>query len=308
MAHLSTDTVARAKSLIALYPQKRSALLPLCHLAQAQDGWLTPEAMEDIAGLLDITPAEVRGSASFYDMLHTEPVGTYVVAVCTNIACMLAGAYELLEHAEHSLGVHPGGTTRDGMFTLEEMECLAACDTAPCVQVNHRFFGPLDGEGFDDLVDDLRTGKLSSEVPPHGVLCRYERRHGLEAAGAASRPRPATGGGASASPAGSSGDETAGSSAAPPAAAPPARRARRSASTAGPAAPPGSEAAAVVSPPRGGVSLPAPAGEVAPENEHHAAAEPEPAPKPKRGLGSLAPLTRRRKPERDKPGKGGEPS
>jgi NADH-quinone oxidoreductase subunit E len=302
MGHLSPDTVARAKSLIALYPQKRSALIPLCHLAQAQDGWLTPEAMEDIAGLLDITPAEVRGSASFYDMLHTEPVGTYVVAVCTNIACMLAGAYELLEHAEHSLGVHPGGTTQDGAFTLEEMECLAACDVAPCVQVNHRFFGPLDGESFDRLVEDLRAGKLSSEVPPHGVLCRYERRHGLEAAGAAgpgSRGRSAAAGGSSAAPA----DETAGSAGGPPAAGTRARRGPRPAASPDlPAAPgPAADAPAVVSPPRGGVSAPAPAADAPPEHEHQSdderveAAEERPPAKPRRGLGPLSPLSRRRK-------------
>ena len=183
MAHLGADTLAKARAVIALYPRKRSALIPLCHLAQAQDGWLTPEAMEDIADLLDLTPAEVRGTASFYDMLQTEPTGKYLVAICTNIACMLAGAYELLEHAQHKLGVHPGGTTRDGMFTLHDMECLAACDVAPCVQVNHRFFGPLDNASFDTLVADLKSGKLDSEVPPHGVLCRYERRHGLEAGG-----------------------------------------------------------------------------------------------------------------------------
>ena len=112
--HLSADIVARARELIALYPEPRSALIPLCHLAQEQDGWLTPEAMVDIAGLVGVTPAEVRGTAVFYDMLHTEPVGRYVVAVCTNIACLLGGAAELLEHAEDSLGVGAGGTTADG--------------------------------------------------------------------------------------------------------------------------------------------------------------------------------------------------
>jgi NADH-quinone oxidoreductase subunit E len=185
MAPLAPDTLARAKAVIALYPQKRSALIPLCHLAQAQDGWLTPEAMEDIALLLDLTPADVLGTASFYDMLKTEACGRYLIGLCTNIACMLSGAYELLEHAEESLGVHPGGTTTDGMFTLEETECLAGCDAAPCVQVNYRFFGPLSAESFDGLVDDLRAGRLSAEVPDHGVVSRYERRHGLEASGAA---------------------------------------------------------------------------------------------------------------------------
>ncbi len=115
-SHLSTETLTRARRLISLYPEPRSALIPLCHLAQEQDGWLTPEAMVDIAGLVGVTPGEVLGTASFYDMLHTEPVGRYVVSVCTNIACLLGGAAELLEHAESSLGIGVGGTTagRDG--------------------------------------------------------------------------------------------------------------------------------------------------------------------------------------------------
>jgi NADH-quinone oxidoreductase subunit E len=179
VAHLSEENLARARATIALYPERRSGLIPLCHIAQSQDGYLTESAMEDIAELVGVTPAEVYGTASFYDMLHTEPVGRHVIAICTNIACMLAGAYELLEHAERRLGVHPGQTTEDGAFTLEETECLAGCDAAPCVQVNHRFFGPLAPAGFDDLVSDLATGALAELVPPHGVLNRVERTVGL---------------------------------------------------------------------------------------------------------------------------------
>ena len=181
MSHLSSDLLAQAKDLVALYPQPRSALIPLCHLAQQQDGWLRPEAMSEIAELVGVTAAEVQGTATFYDMLHTQPVGTYVVSVCTNIACLLGGAQELLEHAESSLGVRAGGTTPDGVFTLEESECLADCDRTPCVQVNHRFFGPLDAASFDRLARDLRSGALASDVPRHGVLCRVERSVGLVA-------------------------------------------------------------------------------------------------------------------------------
>jgi len=122
MSHLSADLLERARDLVALYPEPRSALIPLCHLAQEQDGWLRPEAMSEIADLCGVTAAEVRGTATFYDMLHTEPVGRHVVAVCTNIACLLNGAAELLEHAEASLGVNAGGTTVDGSVTLEEAE------------------------------------------------------------------------------------------------------------------------------------------------------------------------------------------
>ena len=181
MSHLSADIVSRAKALVALYPEPRSALIPICHLAQEQDGWLRPEAMVEIADLVGVTPAEVQGTATFYDMLHTEPVGTYVVSVCTNIACLLGGAQELLEHAESALGTRAGGSTPDGMFTLEESECLADCDRTPCVQVNHRYVGAQTPESFDQLLSDLRSGSLSETVPSHGTLVRVRRTVGLQA-------------------------------------------------------------------------------------------------------------------------------
>jgi NADH:ubiquinone oxidoreductase subunit E len=178
---LSAENLAAAESIVACYPQRRSALIPLCHLAQAQHGYLTEAAMEDIGRLVGCSPAEVRGTASFYDMLHIEPVGRYVFAVCTNIACMLEGAYEVLAHAQQRLGIRVGQTTHDGLFTLEEAECLAGCDKAVCVQVNHRFFGPIDQDGFDQLADDLAAGRLDETVPPHGVLSRVKRSVGMPA-------------------------------------------------------------------------------------------------------------------------------
>ncbi len=181
LRHLTADQVEHARRLIELYPEPRSALIPLCHLAQEQDGRLTPEAMEDIGDLVGVTPAEVLGTASFYDMLHTEPVGKHLVAVCTNIACLLGGAAELLAHAEASLGVNTGGTTRDGTITLEEAECLADCDRTPCVQVNHRFVGAQTPESFDRLIAELRAGARDDEIPPHGTLNRVARTTGLEA-------------------------------------------------------------------------------------------------------------------------------
>ncbi|HVX22586.1 MAG TPA: NAD(P)H-dependent oxidoreductase subunit E [Acidimicrobiales bacterium] len=181
MAHLNQDIRQRAEELVALYPEPRSALIPICHLAQEQDGWLRPEAMEEIADLVGVTPAEVRGTATFYDMLHTEPVGTYLVSVCTNIACLLGGALELLDHAEQTLGIRVGGTTADGAITLEEAECLADCDRTVCVQVNHRYVGGQDPESFDQLVDDLRAGRRSDDIPPHGTLVRVRRSVPLQA-------------------------------------------------------------------------------------------------------------------------------
>jgi len=179
VSHFNTTMAARARQVVSLYPERRSALLPLCHLAQEQDGWLRPEAMEEIAELVGVTPAEVRGTATFYDMLHTEPVGKYVVSVCTNIACILDGATEMLAHAEERLGVRTGSTTEDGLFTLEEAECLADCNHPPCVQVNHRFVRTTTAEQFDRLLDELRDGGRAEEIPPHGTLVRVRRSGGL---------------------------------------------------------------------------------------------------------------------------------
>ena len=175
MARLSPENVQRARDLIAIYPQPRSALIPILHIAQEQDGWLTEDAMEHVAELVGITPAEVYGTASFYDMLFTEPVGRHLVSICTNIACLLNGGYELLEHAEKSLGVKAGATTADGQFTLEEVECIADCGRAPCLAVNWRFFGNVSNDEFDDLVGKLRSGTLANDVPPHGTLNRVRR-------------------------------------------------------------------------------------------------------------------------------------
>ncbi len=182
MSHFRSELRQRADELVSLYPRRRSAMLPLLHLAQEQDGYVTDEAMVEVAELTGTTPAEVRGTAAFYDMFHLEPVGRYVVGVCTNIACLLAGGEELLAHASRTLGCAVGGTSTDGLFTLEETECLADCNIAPVVQVNHRYVRTTTPELFDALVDDLRQGRLDHDVPPHGTLIRVRRSGGLRVA------------------------------------------------------------------------------------------------------------------------------
>jgi NADH-quinone oxidoreductase subunit E len=175
MARFTPANVERAKELIGHYPRSKSAIIPLCHLAQEQDGHLTGDAMEHIAELVGCTPAEVYGTASFYEMFKFHPVGKYVVGVCTNISCMILGGEEILEACERKLGVRTGSTTADGMFTLEEMECLAACTRAPCLQVNYRYVEQVDEATVGALIDDLRAGKRSSEFPPHGTLSRVRQ-------------------------------------------------------------------------------------------------------------------------------------
>jgi NADH-quinone oxidoreductase subunit E len=193
VARLSPENEQRARELIGLYPESRSALIPMLHIAQEQDGWLTPDAIAHVAELLDITTAEVLGTASFYDMIFTHPVGKYLVSVCTNIACLLNGGYELLEHAEERLGVKPGSTTADGAFTLEEVECIALCGNAPCLTVNWRFFGDVTDQKFDQLLEDLRADRLSADIPPHGTLSRVRRAVGMPAQRAVGATQPAGG-------------------------------------------------------------------------------------------------------------------
>lgn len=175
MARLSDANVAVAHEIIGRYPRPKSALIPLLHLAQEQDGHLTDDAMEHIAELVDVTPAEVLGTASFYEMFKREPVGRYMVNVCTNISCQLLGGEELLAHAERTLGIRPGQTTADGMFTLEDVECIAACTEAPCLQVNYRYENRVSTRAFDALIDDLRSGRRD-DIPAHGTLATI-RQH-----------------------------------------------------------------------------------------------------------------------------------
>lgn len=175
MARLSDENLQFAREVIGRYPKPKSALIPLLHLAQEQDGMVTDEAMRHIAELLEVTPAEVLGTCSFYEMFKREPVGRYQVNVCTSISCMLVGGDDLLHHAEESLGIKSGGVTEDGMFSLEGVECIAACTEAPCLQVNYRYVNRVSGGAFDELIEDLRAGERPG-IPEHGTLAKV-RQH-----------------------------------------------------------------------------------------------------------------------------------
>lgn len=176
MSRLTDSNVLLAQEIIERYPKKKSALIPLLHLTQEQNGYITQDAMKHLAELLDITPAEVIGTATFYEMFKFEPVGKYVINVCGTLSCALLGAEELLHHAEHKLGIKAGSTTDDGLFTLEHAECQAACTEAPTLQVNYRHQYRVTHDDFDAMIDDLRAGKLEAEIPPHGTLGR-NRQH-----------------------------------------------------------------------------------------------------------------------------------
>jgi len=142
----------RARDIIARYPYKKSAVLPLLHLAQDQDGWVTPEAMVEIAKLLDLSPALVFGTCSFYTMFKREPIGDLLVSVCTNVACIVNRAPEVLHHLRQRYADDPA-------VTVEEVECIAACDRAPAIQVNYEFHGPVDPDGAATIVDEYARGE-----------------------------------------------------------------------------------------------------------------------------------------------------
>ena len=176
MSRFDDANLATALEIIGRYPRPKSATIPLLHLAQEQDGWVTDDAMAHIAELTGTTPVQVLGTCSFYEMFKREPVGRYLVNICTNISCQIMGGEELLHHAESSLGIKAGSTTPDGLFTIEDVECIAACTEAPCLQVNYRYFHKISNEQFDEVIDDLRAGRRADEIPPHGTLARI-RQH-----------------------------------------------------------------------------------------------------------------------------------
>ena len=180
MSRLSDDNVKLAREIIARYPRPKSALVPLLHLAQEQDGYVTREAMVHIGELVGVTSAEVYGTASFYEMFRFEPVGKYLINICGTMSCALMGAHELMHRAEEKLGVKVGGTTSDGLITLAHAECQAACTEAPCLQVNYRYRYRVSPEQVEQLIDDLRAGRLADEIPAHGTLARVRQQVSAE--------------------------------------------------------------------------------------------------------------------------------
>ncbi len=132
--------------------------MPALHLAQNQYGWLTPEALREVADALDLTPAYCQAVASFYDMYHLEPVGRHMVEVCTNISCALVGAQQVLEAFESELGVRAGETSEDGEVTLRAIECAGGCGWGTVVAVDHRYREPVKPENVRGIVEELRGG------------------------------------------------------------------------------------------------------------------------------------------------------
>jgi NADH-quinone oxidoreductase subunit E len=152
----SDEFEQRFSEMLGHYPTKRSVLVPTLLYAQDEVGFLSDEVIKEIAGRLELTELDVRNVISYYSLLTMKPRGKYNVQVCTNIACMLRGGEELFAHCRKKLGIGHKGTTADGMFTLEEVECIGACSWAPAIQVNYDFHENLTVEKLDKVLDGLK--------------------------------------------------------------------------------------------------------------------------------------------------------
>jgi NADH-quinone oxidoreductase subunit E len=169
------DLRAEIERRIAMYPDRRSAILPALHLVQQRYGWCTPEGMAQAAAVLDLEPAEIEGVASFYDLFHLEPAGRHRVLVCTNISCWMRGGDQLLDAfceatgADREAAGHGGALSADGEIYLSGFECLGACDLAPMVSIDERYYGPLTDADAATVVESLQCG---AEVLPDRAMSR----------------------------------------------------------------------------------------------------------------------------------------
>jgi NADH-quinone oxidoreductase subunit E len=154
-AEFPPEARERIDRILARYPTKQAALLPILWVAQETWGWVSREAAEEVARIVEVPPAHVSGVLTFYTMYNLAPVGRHLLQFCTSISCHLAGAGELVEHCRRRLGIEMGQTTPDGKFTLTEVECIAGCDRAPSMMVNDAYHEPMDAVRLDALLERL---------------------------------------------------------------------------------------------------------------------------------------------------------
>ncbi|MGH7549813.1 MAG: NADH-quinone oxidoreductase subunit NuoE [Gemmatimonadota bacterium] len=153
---LTREGEGRVDEIVARYPEAQAAMLPVLWVVQEEQGWISIDAMEWVAGRLGCSPATVQSVVRFYTMFDELPVGKYKLQVCRTLSCEIMGARRIIDHLEERLGVEPGETTEDGLFTLQEVECLASCGTGPMMQCNFRFYENLTPERIDALLEELR--------------------------------------------------------------------------------------------------------------------------------------------------------
>ena len=154
---LSVSSLEKIQKEVAKYPsdQKQSAVMSALIIAQDEKGWLSSETMDDVARVLDMPPVAVYEVATFYSMIHAEPIGKYHIQICRTLSCKIRGAGKITEHCVQKLGIKPGETTADGRFTLSEVECLGSCGTAPMLQINFDYHEDLTPEKVDQVLDAL---------------------------------------------------------------------------------------------------------------------------------------------------------
>jgi NADH-quinone oxidoreductase subunit E len=157
MSILDPKYAQRIEAAFAKYPDKRSAVMPLLYIAQEEYGFVSPEGIDEVAVLCDMEPTQVRSIAGFYTMYSEQPKGKYWLQVCTDLACALRGADEFHKELKEYLGVKEGGTTEDGLFTVEHVMCLAACDKAPMLQCNFHYMENLDMEKMKAFIAEKRA-------------------------------------------------------------------------------------------------------------------------------------------------------
>ena len=157
MSIFSPKLAARLDALVQRYPLKRSALIPMLLYAQDEIGYLSDAVIGEVAHRIGITPLEVRNVATYYSMLRFKPVGKYNLQVCTNISCMLRGGYDIFDHIQERLGIGHKGVTPDGLFSLEEVECIGVCCWAPAMQVNYDFHDELTADSVDQILASYRA-------------------------------------------------------------------------------------------------------------------------------------------------------
>jgi NADH-quinone oxidoreductase E subunit len=151
----SEQTKKKLEEVISRYPQKMAALLPILHLVQQEVGNISSAEEEQVANLLEIKPIQVREVVTFYTMYNRQPVGKYHIQVCSNLSCSLLGAQTQIDYLKEKLGIELGDTTEDKKFTLTTVECLGACEHAPCMMVNYDYYGNLDNKTIDEILENL---------------------------------------------------------------------------------------------------------------------------------------------------------
>ncbi|MGD1007665.1 MAG: NADH-quinone oxidoreductase subunit NuoE [Ignavibacteriaceae bacterium] len=153
----TVENTKRIEEAVKKYPHKNAAVMPVLYIAQEQDGWISQEVIKEVASILEMTAEEILGVVTFYSMYHTKPAGKYHLQVCTNVSCMLRGAEGIYNYIKNKLNIENGGITEDNLFSLEEVECMGSCGTAPMFAINEDFFENLSIQKVDEIIESFKN-------------------------------------------------------------------------------------------------------------------------------------------------------